>query len=160
MIPTWFTPRDACTESKTILETLAARDVRKVFLQTCKSSALEDRKSTSCTRFPSPSANFPTSLRKSSSKRPRNGAIAASAIVKWSPTANPLGDIRSCISATASMNLSDASPRSDSDIFSDSEGGCSGTDSGDPYTRAGTCQLRSSDLSDTDKGNPERRATE
>ena len=49
------------------------------------------------------------------------------------------------------------SMKSDSDLFSDSEDGFSGTDLGDPYTRAGTCQLRNSD---TDKGNLERRATE
>ena len=46
---------------------------------------------------------------------------------------------------------------SDSAIFSESGDGCSGSDVGDPYTIAGTCQLRQSD---TDEDNLERRMTD
>jgi hypothetical protein len=94
------------TESKLFLKLSRLERFAKYF---CKRAKRAPWYSSWCKRGPVPSANLPRSLRRNSSQKPRNGAVAASAIVKWSPTANwAVGGMSSWNSASPATNASGA----------------------------------------------------
>ena len=112
MVTPFLSPRD--TESKLFLK-LSQPDIFAKYF--CKRAKCSLRNNSSYTCGPVPSANLPRSFWWYSSQRVRNRRMAASATVKCSPTANCApGWSKSCISATALSNVSDAcgSPRANS----------------------------------------------